>query len=191
MTQNTAEWISVVARPLVAFCGEDAAKALDLLLPSQIPEPYRSLLVHESDMTGTLERHRGQAMLLHTIESVITPDRVIRHVELRGSEDKQTAEFGAIEITLDQFEAGPREEILGSGLPLGTILKKAKMDFISRPIAYFRIKPGASVRHSFGAPADGWLYGRCNQLLALNGRTIADVVEILPPDLLAKDVVQL
>jgi hypothetical protein len=122
-------------------------------------------------------------MLLHTIESVITPDRLIRHVELRGAEDGQTAEFGAIEISLDQFGAGPREEILESELPLGTILKKAEMDFISRPVAYFRIQPGAAVRHSFGVPEDGWLYGRCNQLLALSGRTIADVVEILPPGL--------
>jgi len=183
MTQNLAERMNVVARPLLAFCGEDAAEALEFLLPDQLPEPYRSLLFHESDMTGTLERYCGQAMLLHTIERVITPDRVVRHVELRGAEDGQPAEFGAIEISLDQFEAGPSEEILAGELPLGTILKKAEIDFISRPVAYFRIKPGASVRHSFGVPEDGWLYGRCNQLLALNGLTIADVVEILPPNL--------
>lgn len=183
MTQNVAERMSVVARPLLAFCGEDAAKALEFLLPDQLPDPYRSLLVHDSAMTGTLERYRGQSMVLHTIERVITPDRVVRHVELRGAEDSRPAEFGAIEILFDQFESGPREEILAGELPLGTILKKAEMDFISRPAAYFRIKPGASVRHSFGVPEDGWLYGRCNQLLTLNGRTIADVVEILPPNL--------
>jgi len=185
MTQNAAERMSVVARPLLAFCSEDAAKALEFLLPGQMPEPYRSLLVHESDMTGTLERFCGQAMLLHTIERIIMPDRVVRHVELRGAEDNQPAEFGAIEISLDQFEAGPREEILEGVLPLGTILKKTEMDFISRPSAYFRIQPGASLRHSFGVPADGWLYGRCNRLLALGGGAIADVVEILPPNLSA------
>jgi hypothetical protein len=65
------------------------------------------------------------------------------------------------------------------------------MDFISRPIAYFRIQPGASVRHSFGVPEDGWLYGRCNRLLALDGGVIADVVEILPPNLSTGDVPQL
>lgn len=183
MTQDVAERISVVARPLLAFCGDEAAKALEFLVPDQIPGPYRSLLVHESDMTGTLERYCGQAMLLHTIERVVTPDRVVRHVELRGAEDDQPAEFGAIEISLDQFEAGPREEILEGVIPLGTILKKAEMDFISRPVAYFRIQPGAAVRHSFGVPTDGWLYGRCNQLLAPNGQSIAEVVEILPPDL--------
>jgi hypothetical protein len=183
MTQSLAERMNVVARPLLAFCGEDSAKALEFLLPGQLSEPYRSLLVHESDMTGALERYWGEPMLLHTIERVITPDRVVRHVELRASENQQAAEFGAIEIRLDQFEAGPREEILACELPLGTILKKAEMDFVSRPVAYFRIQPGAAVRHSFGVPEDGWLFGRCNQLLALNGCTIADVVEILPPDL--------
>ena len=183
MTQNVAERIGVVARPLLAFWGEEAARAIEFLVPDQIPEPYRSLLVHESDMTGTLERYCGQAMLLHTIERVITPDRVVRHVELRGADDNQAAEFGAIEISLDEFAAGPREEILEGVLPLGTILKKAEMDFTSRPIAYFRIQPGAAVRHSFGMLDRGWLYGRCNQLLTLNGRGIADVVEILPPGL--------
>jgi hypothetical protein len=183
MTQSAAERLSVVARPLLAFCGEGAADALEFLAPGQLPEPYRGLLVHETDMTGTLERYCGQAMLLHTIERVVTSDRVVRHVELRGAESRQAAEFGAIEISLDQFGAGPREEILKGELPLGTILKRAEMDFISRPIAYFRIKPGSAVRHSFGVPEDGWLYGRCNQLLALSGGTIADVVEILPPNL--------
>lgn len=183
MTQNLAERINVVARPLLAFCEEEAAKALELLLPDQLPEPYRNLLVHDSDMTGTLERYCGQAMMLHTIERIITPDRVVRHVELRGADDNRAAEFGAIEIHLDQFEAGPREEILAGELPLGTILKKAEMGFISRPTAYFRIQPGAALRHSFGVPEDGWLYGRCNQLLTPSGDAIADVVEILPPNL--------
>jgi hypothetical protein len=183
MTQSVAARIQVVARPLLAFCGEEAAESLEFLTPGQIPEPYRSLLVHESDMTGTLERYRKQEMRLHTVERVITPDRVVRHVELRGSQDDQPAEFGAIEINLDQFKAGPREEILEGELPLGSILKKAGMDFISRPLAYFRIKPGAAIRHSFRVDPDGWLYGRCNQLLALSGHSIADVVEILPPNL--------
>lgn len=183
MTQSVAERMSVVARPLLAFCDEDAAKDLEFLTASQLPEPYRGLLVHESDMTGTLERYCGQTMLLRTIERIITPDRVVRHVELRGAENNQAAEFGAIEIRLDQFQPGPREEILEGHIPLGTILKKAEMDFISRPVAYFRIQPGASLRPSFGVPEDGWLYGRCNRLLGLNGGVIAEVVEILPPDL--------
>ncbi len=183
MTQTATERMSVVARPLLAFCGEEAARALEFLVPNQIPQPYRSLLVHESDMTGTLERYCGQAMVLHIIERVTTPDTVVRHVELRGAEDGHAAEFGAIEIRLDPFEATAREEILEGAIPLGTILKKAEMDFISRPIAYFRIQPGAAVRHSFGVPDGGWLYGRCNRLAALRGQPIADVVEILPPDL--------
>lgn len=185
MTQNATERLSVVARPLLAFCGEEAAKALEFLVPDQIPEPYRGLLVHENDMTGTLERYCGQAMALHIIERVTTPDKVIRHVELRGAEDGHAAEFGAIEISLDRFAAEAREEILEGAIPLGTILKKAEMDFISRPVAYFRIQPGAAVRHSFGVPDGGWLYGRCNRLVTLTGKPIAEVVEILPPDLAA------
>lgn len=183
MTPSAEERISEIARPLTAFCGDDAARALVFLRPTDLPQPYRMLLVHESDMTGTLERYSGQEMTLHPIESIVDGEKLVRHVELRGKADGTPAEFGAIEIHLDQFAADPRADILKGETPLGAILRKAGMAFISRPVAYFRIKPGDAIRHSFGVPQDGWLYGRCNQLLALSGRTIADVVEILPPDL--------
>lgn len=183
MPQRVHDQLSEFARPLIAFCGEGAVRALEFLEPADVPEPYQTLLVHNTDMTGTLERFRGQKMALRPVEQFVDGTKLVRHVELCGSNDGQPAEFGAIEIHLDRFESAPRAEVLAGKAPLGTILKDAHMNFESRPRGFFRIKPGEAIRHSFGVPEDGWLFGRCNQLLTLNGEPIADVVEILPPHL--------
>ena len=34
----------------------------ELIDPSQIPEPFRRLLVHKSDMTSTLEKYHGEPL---------------------------------------------------------------------------------------------------------------------------------
>ena len=185
MPQRVHDQLSEFASPLIAFCGEGAAHALEFLQPSDMPEPYRALLVHDADMTGTLERYRDQKMSLRSVEQFVDGNKLVRHVELCGADDGHPAEFGALEIHLDRFDAEPRAEVLKGRVPLGSILKQAGINFESRPRGYFRIKPGEAIRHSFGVAEDGWLFGRCNQLLTLDGELIADVVEILPPHLAA------
>src|SRR3954470_4498490 len=61
----------------------------------QIPEPYRSLLVHESDMTPTLENHHGGGIHLKILHREQRDDFYFREVALllRGSE--KPVEFGA------------------------------------------------------------------------------------------------
>ncbi len=169
--------------PLVAFCGPDVATGLEVLDPAQLPEPYRRLLVHENDMTGTLERYQGQAMVLRVAEKIVTPREVMRQVELVGEQDQTVAEFGAIRIHLDCFDEEPRRLVLEGRRPLGGILTSFSIGFVSRPGIFFRIRPHRTIQTSLGPARDGWLYGRCNQLFTSAGASIADAVEILPPDL--------
>lgn len=169
--------------PLTAFCGPEVASSLQLLEPAQLPDPYRRLLVHENDMTGTLERYHGQPMVLRVIEKIVTPLEILRQVELIGRQDETVAEFGAIRIHLGCFEEEPKRLVLEGLRPLGGILTGFSIAFASRPGMFFRIKPDDTIQGSLGAPCGGWLYGRCNQLFTPAGASIADAVEILPPDL--------
>jgi len=162
---------------------EDIAEFLDILEPHQLPEPYQRLLVHRNDMTGTLERYHGQPMALRVLKKRVTADEVARQVELVGQDDGRTAEFGAIRVNLDCFEGEARNQILECRRPLGGILTEFSIEFTSRPSVYFCVRPDAGFRHSLRIPGAGRLYGRCNQLLTADGAVIADVVEILPPDL--------
>src|SRR5438067_1536196 len=50
--------------------------------PKDIPFPYRSLLVHENDMTLTLERHFGGSVKLRTLSTVAKGDWYLRRVLL-------------------------------------------------------------------------------------------------------------
>jgi hypothetical protein len=134
-------------------------------------------------MTGTLERYHGQPMVLRVIKKMVTPLEVLRQVELIGRRDETVAEFGAIRIHLGCFEEEPRRLVLESQRPLGGILTGFSIPFASRPGMFFRIKPDHTIQKSLGAPSNGWLYGRCNQLFTPAGASIADAVEILPPDL--------
>ena len=45
------------------------APVVRAISPKDIPSPYRSLLVHENDMTVTLERHFGGRVALRTLSS--------------------------------------------------------------------------------------------------------------------------
>ena len=66
--------------------------------PTEMPEPYRSLLVHEVDMTSTLERHHGEAMALEVLADGQSGGHYFREVVLRCAQSGKAAEFGLIEI---------------------------------------------------------------------------------------------
>ena len=47
---------------------------LDSVDGEAVPEPFRSLLVHEKDMTSTLENHHGRRLHLHVIGKRVSGD---------------------------------------------------------------------------------------------------------------------
>ncbi len=175
--------IAQLLYPLAAFCGAGVSSGLETVQTQELPEPYRRLLVHENDMTGTLERYHGQPMVLRVIRKRVTPREILRQVELIGQKDETVAEFGAIRIHLDCFEEEAKRLVIEGRRPLGGILTDFGIEFVSRPGIYIRIQPNATIERSLGTPRDGWFYGRCNQLFTPAGASIADAVEILPPDL--------
>ena len=80
-----------------------AAPSFALLEGSHVPEPYRRLLVHERDMTSTLEAFIGQPLSLKVLETRNDGTCLAREVVLMGDRDGIPAEFGAIRIFLDQL----------------------------------------------------------------------------------------
>ncbi|MFN0067280.1 MAG: hypothetical protein ACKVYV_06545 [Limisphaerales bacterium] len=159
-------------RPLLAF---------EPRQESALPEPARSLLVHDRDMTRTLEQfHRGtihlQVLSSHRADAGYWRESVLR---LDGS--GCPVEFGAIHIHLDRFQDPWRRLILQEHLPLGGILNASGLPYSSRPAGYFRVVADSFMAESLGARAGGPLYGRRNTLRDLQGSPLAEIVEILPP----------
>ncbi|MEM1204032.1 MAG: hypothetical protein AAGN66_12460 [Acidobacteriota bacterium] len=153
-----------------------------------MPEPYRSLLVHESDMTSTLEAFWGEPIDLRPLARRKHGESLLREVLLVGRRSGRVLEYGAIRIALDAFGPGARAAILEGHQPLGSILSRFEVPYTSRPRLFFGLcaEPriashlGADGTHATGGPADTTLFGRCNVLASPAG-VLADVVEILPP----------
>jgi chorismate-pyruvate lyase len=146
-----------------------------------MPEPYRSLLVHHTDMTPTLEKHHGAKIHLRLIGKRLEGDRLDRGVSLLLDGSEKPVEFGAIMIFLENFPADAREEILGCDVPLGTILGKYEIPRVSCPQYFLRVQSDEVMTDALALTEDGWLYGRRNLLATPDGKILAEILEILPP----------
>lgn len=166
-------------RASLGRAGLDAASFL-WLGPEEVPEPQRSLLVHEVDMTSTLERHHGEPMALEVLVEGSTGGHYFREVILRGARSGRPAEFGLIEIEVGEFAEPLREKILSGRQPLGGILNESGMRYRSRPLGYFSVARADLPPKLSALGADPTFFGRYNRLSTESGICLARIIEILP-----------
>lgn len=146
-----------------------------------VPEPYRTLLVHNGDMTSRLEAHHGSAIKLRVLHLEKTPEIYRREVLLLTTEGELPVEYGAIEINLAAFPEPLRSEILDGKLPLGGLLNAHGFDYRSQPRGFLRVLPDLTLCRLFGVKAASAFYGRSNVLLGADGIVLAQIVEVLRP----------
>ena len=146
-----------------------------------LPEPYRRLLAHQRDMTSTLEEFYGETMNLRVLHSGLQDGAYCREILLVGADSGRVAEYGSIRIFVERFEPVPRAEILSEKLPLGAILTKNAVTYVSAPRAFFEIMSDAVTSRHFQLAAPTGLFGRRNRHSSPSGETLADIVEILAP----------
>ncbi|XAM00195.1 hypothetical protein OT109_02160 [Phycisphaeraceae bacterium D3-23] len=171
-----------VLYPLSAFeaTGGGGAASVAFIEAEELTPPYRSLLAHDRDMTGTLEAFFGQPMNLRVRVRKLEGDALLRQVTLVGADDGRLAEFGAIRIDLSCFDGVARGLVIDGRIPLGRILREHGVAYISNPSAYLKVTPGPILNEALQV-SGGPLYGRKNQLTTPTGQTIAHIIEILPP----------
>jgi hypothetical protein len=146
----------------------------------ELPEPYRSLLVHERDMTGELQAFAGGALHIRPLEVRRSGMLLQRRVLLVCERDGRAVEFGAIRIHLGGFAPAARAEVLACRNPLGAILRGHAMEHACRPRLFFELRGAASLPAGFHAPNRATLFGRVNRIVDGRGALLADVVEVLP-----------
>jgi hypothetical protein len=179
-------------RPLPAFA---------VVAPGALPEPARTLLMHERDMTRTLEQYHQGRIHLRVLSSHRTADAYWRESVLELDGTNSPVEFGAIKIVLDAFPEPWRSQILEEHRPLGGILNASGIAYTSRPTAYLRFESDDFISRAFGMetppPSPGAvlaarsnadtleshvaLYGRQNTLRGPRDEVLAEIIEILPP----------
>jgi chorismate-pyruvate lyase len=172
-----------IAYPLDEFYARTglALPPLDQLEGEAMPEPFRTLLVHQNDMTSTLEQFHGGGIHLRLLSRHRREDDYFREVLLVLDGTEQPVEFGAIQIHLARFPDRAREQVLEERFPLGHILKDCGIEYQSRPQAFLRIASDRLISQVLGLTGAHILYGRRNSLLDAAGQPLAEIVEILPP----------
>ena len=145
-----------------------------------LPEPYRTLLAHNNDMTPTLERFHGGEIYIHALSSERRDDSYFREVVLHRSEDDLPVEFGANCINLSLFTPEARWMILQEKIPLGRILKDHRIEHSTRVLGFFRIEPDDLVLTALKSTERVFHYGRQAMLCDPQQRPLSQVVEILP-----------
>ena len=158
-----------------------ALPEIESIPETQVPEPYHSLLVHERDMTSTLEQFHDDTIHIRALRSETRGDYYFREVVLLLNRDETPVEFGAIKINLLLFPGAARMLILGEREPLGHVLKEFALAYTSRPKAFLRLRSDDLINQALRLDAPRTLYGRRNNLLDSHQRPLAEVVEILPP----------
>ncbi len=147
----------------------------------EMPEPYRRLLVHDRDMTPTLEAAYDRKMSLRVLKYALDHEVFSRQIVLLPEGSGSPAVFGAIKIYLDEFSTAARDLVLERKLPLGTILETQSIKHFSRPDAFFEVDADATICQALEIAGPARLYGRRNILGNATGRKLAQVLEILPP----------
>lgn len=147
---------------------------------AEVPYPYRSLLVHENDMTPTLAAFHHSKLYLEVHRHEATDDYLIRLVTLHAESNDAPVEFGAIGIQLKNLPPEIRKLIVEGRLPLGGILKEYQFSHSGKPLAFFSVPADRLIADSLNQHPGEIVYGRCNQLFDGDGMVIADIVEILP-----------
>lgn len=159
---------------------QDVIRGIEPVERSDIPEPYRSLLVHDKDMTGTLAAYWGLPITLRPLTVQREGDVLYRQVVLTAGPDRIPVEAGAIKIYLDRFPSEVRTVITGNRQPLGAILNVYRIAYVSAPRGFFRLPSNPNLQEAFADPRDQIFYGRRNRLTNPAGEPLAEVLEILP-----------
>ncbi|HYG34681.1 MAG TPA: hypothetical protein VEC99_07855 [Clostridia bacterium] len=154
---------------------------LERLKGEEVEEPYKTLLVHSSDMTPTLENFFRQRLGLTVLGRERRDLCYYREVVLNIVQEARPVEYGVIRIYLDHFPTKARKCVLEERQPLGDILRTESIPHLSWPQAFFRVEADAHMRAVLCLNHPGFLYGRRNLLLDGSRRMLAEVIEVLAP----------
>lgn len=146
-----------------------------------VPEPFRTLLVHNHDMTPTLEAFHQSDIHLEIVSRERRGDFYFREVVLRLHRTEAPVEFGANKLYLGRFPEDAQDLILQEYVPLGRILKDCAVPHRTEAKAFLRVQSDELIGGKFELAQPAVLYGRKAVISDLQGRPLSEIVEILPP----------
>jgi chorismate-pyruvate lyase len=140
-------------------------------------------------MTSKLEKHHSSGINLEILQCGHGEEgHYYREVMLRSAQTGEAVEYGAIEIFLETLPPHVQAEITAGRIPLGGLLNTHRIDYHSRPQAFFCVHKEPALCELLRVPLESELYGRCNILCTEDSVLMARILEVLPPASESKNV---
>ncbi|MCO6437775.1 MAG: hypothetical protein J5J06_11855 [Phycisphaerae bacterium] len=139
---------------------EKAVTHCTALDAAEVPEPFRTLLVHEEHMTAVLQQHCGQRVTLRILRQTGEDEEYRREILLILPDGRTAVEYGLVRMDLRVFDPRAREEVLSGRTPLGDILIMHDVLRKVVPQWYLRFSGEAPLLRYFGPPRPAEAYGR-------------------------------
>ncbi len=167
---------------LVNELPQDYEKYVRVCSETEIPEPYRELLVHHNHMTVALERWYDSPVEVVVLGETHDDPFYGRLIQLRLAGTEQVVEYGIMRIDLRACGDAVREAILSHSAPLGRILIDHGMltDVVYDLFLEFSADP--RIMDALGVDESKPFFGRLASIHE-NGRHVVDLLEIMPADL--------
>jgi chorismate-pyruvate lyase len=156
-------------------------RSAQLVPGSQVPEPYRGLLVHTHHMTVTVEAHHGGPVDVVVLDRRDQGETYSRMILLAVRSTGQIVQFGLVRIHFAFCSQVVRDEIRAEKTPLGRILIQHNILRRIQPIGFLHVTPGNDMVQWFGLEGPVSTYGRL-AVLFCDGQPAIEVLEIVAPE---------
>ena len=151
----------------------DLFQAVEHVPTSVVPQPYRSLLVHNHHMTVAMESFHQCRVDVDVLDRRTDGLIYCREIRLRKAGTPIPVQFGLVRFDLNYVVPAVREKILDEKTPLGRVLIEHN---VLRHIdlgAMLRVRAGEGLAKVLAMPVGGVTYGRlatifCDQLPAVD-----------------------
>lgn len=159
------------------FFGPQLIAEARVVSPAEVPEPFKSLLVHNNHMTTSLEAFHGAPVRLEVIEQRLDGEIYQRKILLTIAPNR-VVEVGVVRILLQLVPPAAREEILKQERPLGDILIRHDVLRSIEPRWFFRFDGPPALLSAFDRPLEGPVYGRVG-IIHCNGEPAIELLEVI------------
>jgi chorismate-pyruvate lyase len=171
---------SPTADSLYALFTNSSPPACTLVRGDDVPEPYRSLLVHTHHMTVTVEQHYGGPVDVTVLNTVREGDEYARQILLEVRDTGRVVQFGIVQIDLSLLSPTVRDKIIEGKTPLGRVLIEHDVLRHIQPAGYLKVELDDDLCRWFGLTEPTTTYGRLGVIFT-DGRPAIEVLEILAP----------
>ena len=145
-----------------------------------IPHPYGELLVHDRDLTPTLEAWYEGPLAVKVLALAPQAGWYQRLVVLTTGQGHPVS-LGAIRLALSRMSLTVQEDVLAGRVPVGRILLRHQVPHLGCPRHFFTVPADLRLSQILACPEGKQLCGRCNVLRQSYGKVLAEVVEVLSP----------